>query len=309
MAPSTPTPPERSRILEVLDRHGLAPGPLGLVGEAYGRRHFSAGGALIRFGVGPDLGPRLAEVPAHPLIPRLRASGRLGPGPEDLYLVVDLLPGDDLEASAPGLADPRPVAEDLSAFLTWLHGHRRPRASIGPYVPLVPDFEGSWREGHRALGAWLAERLGPEGRPALDRLDALAPALAFEAGPRLLHNDLHPRNLLTLGGRLSGVIDWECAQAGEADFDLLHLVHWALFPPNPASAFGPVVVPLLGLQARALGVPRLVERLTIYQLEHELCQVVWAGGRFTDDRLRRLGFWLEGGLARWWASVGLPEDL
>ncbi len=43
------------------------------------------------------------------------------------------------------------------------------------------------------------------------------------AEPVVIHRDFHPGNMLWLGGRLSGVVDWVDACLGPAAFDLAHL--------------------------------------------------------------------------------------
>ncbi len=110
----------------------------------------------------------------------------------------------------------------------------------------------------------------------------------------MLHNDFHPKNIIVRDGEFSGVIDWECSQFGEADFDLCHLIHWCLFPPKPDADFRPFLWSLFHASPECVSVPDIAERLTIYQIEHELIQLIWSGGKSEDDRVRRLDAWLEG---------------
>ncbi|HEV2126511.1 MAG TPA: phosphotransferase, partial [Chloroflexota bacterium] len=108
-------------------------------------------------------------------------------------------------------------------------------------------------------------------------------ALAYGVGPRLIHGDLHLANVIVDGGRVSGLVDWEWAGGGEPDVDLAHLVRWAWFPAHPAEeALGPLVgaeqylplIPaLLEAYAEIGSLPRLWERLTIYEIEYDLHQL------------------------------------
>lgn len=44
----------------------------------------------------------------------------------------------------------------------------------------------------------------------------------------------------------------------------------------------------------ASDVPNIEKRLTIYQLEHELNQLIWNGKSQEEERMRRINGWLNG---------------
>ncbi|QHW29752.1 phosphotransferase [Paenibacillus rhizovicinus] len=57
---------------------------------------------------------------------------------------------------------------------------------------------------------------------AFDYIHTHIDSLDYQTGAKRLHNDLHPKNIIINEGRLAGIIDWECSQFGESDFELSH---------------------------------------------------------------------------------------
>jgi aminoglycoside phosphotransferase (APT) family kinase protein len=204
------------------------------------------------------------------------------------YTLLTWLPGDDFvhlyfETT---LAQQEQLGKDISAFLDHLHARSGTHYDIGLYVPAVAAFPGTWREGHQAYWELLRQgTLGLRPKPnsvriledAFRFLNASTEALDFQSGPRLLHNDFHPKNILLHHGNFSGVIDWECSQFGEADFELCHLIHWCLYPPNPTMDFRPFLRALFRSSPKCAQAPDLATRLTVYQVEHEIQQIIWQG--------------------------------
>jgi aminoglycoside phosphotransferase (APT) family kinase protein len=127
-------------------------------------------------------------------------------------------------------------------------------------------------------------------------LQASSAALDAQTGPKLLHNDFHPRNILLSQGKFSGVIDWECSQFGEADFELCHLIHWCLYPPKPGIDFRTFLRGLFEASPQCTRVPHLAQRLTIYQIEHEMQQIIWNGSEAESWRVPHLVRWMDGGV-------------
>jgi aminoglycoside phosphotransferase (APT) family kinase protein len=137
-----------------------------------------------------------------------------------------VVPWFDGERAATHQPDPS-QAPELGRFLAALHA-----------IPPVDLPSNPFREG--PLSARLdrvAERVtamddSPE--RALVRVadDAYAAGLAApeSAAPVWLHGDLHPRNVLTRGGRLAAVIDWGDTTAGDPGVDLA--AAWWLFEPE-----------------------------------------------------------------------------
>ena len=136
-------------------------------------------------------------------------------------------------------------------------------------------------------------------------LQASSAVLDFQTGPKLLHNDFHPRNMLLYQGKFSGVIDWECSQFGEADFELCHLIHWCLYPPKPNIDFRTFLRALFEASPKCTQVPNLAQRLTIYQIEHEMQQIIWNASEAESWRVPRLVRWMDGGVDDLFADLGV----
>jgi aminoglycoside phosphotransferase (APT) family kinase protein len=223
------------------------------------------------------------------------------------YTLLTLLPGDDFVNVFPQttLAQQTQLGEEIAGFLEDLHAITGAQYDIGMYVPVLAGFSGTWREGHQAFWQLLEQSsanifLQPDSRQVFARafqfLRANSAALEDQSGPVLLHNDFHPKNILLDQGKFSGVIDWECSQFGEADFELCHLVHWCLYPPEPGIDFRPFLRALFAASPRCTWVPQLNRRLTIYQIEHEIQQIVWNASDAESWRVPRLVCWMEEGV-------------
>jgi aminoglycoside phosphotransferase (APT) family kinase protein len=223
------------------------------------------------------------------------------------YTLLTGLPGDDFvnAYSETTLAQQQQLGKDVAAFLDGLHALTGTHYDIGLYVPAIPNFAGTWRVGHRRY--WELLKRGTESlqlkpdtigvfETAFQFLDAAADALDVQNGPRLLHNDLHPKNILLDRGRFSGVIDWECSQFGEADFELCHFIHWCLYPPRPDIDYRPFLGALFQAAPTCAQVPGLAERLTIYQVEHEIQQIIWHSSVAEAERVPRIVRWMDGGV-------------
>lgn len=139
--------------------------------------------------------------------------------------------------------DGRPVGEDglplaeaprFGAFLRSLHRTAPPEAPGNPYrgVPLA----------QRAVNveAWM-RRLATATDLITDELRAIW-TRALEASSSVestwIHGDLHPGNVLTADGRITGVIDWGDLTAGDPATDLASA--WMLFgdPGSREALFG-----------------------------------------------------------------------
>jgi aminoglycoside phosphotransferase (APT) family kinase protein len=259
---------------------------------------------------------RFRRIAALPRVPHIQSVGVLDreAGPV-YYTLLTLLPGDDfVNVYGETTVDQQEqLGREVAAFLDSLHTYRGAAYDIGLYVPAIPDFAGTWRAGHERYCEQLEESavalpLQPESRrifaEAFRFLRAFLGVLDAQTGPALLHNDFHPRNILLHRGRFSGVIDWECSQYGEADFDLCHLIHWCAYPPQPGIDFRPFLRALLQVAPRCAQVPDLAKRLTLYQLEHEIQQIIWSGGSAEAERVPRIERWLAGGVEDLLRDVG-----
>lgn len=246
------------------------------------------------------------RVESIPFVPRVKFSGSFeGENGRINYAILDLLPGKDLidVYSLLSLEQQQDLGKDIASFLDSLHSIQGTDYDIGHYVPTVPSFTGTWEDGHRKYWEQLIAGstelpLGEASRKtvkdAFDYLSSSIEALSFQRGPRILHNDFHPKNILVDHGQISGVIDWECSQFGEVDFELSHLIHWCVYPPEHHLDFKPLIGSILRSSPLCTQVPDLPKRLTIYQIEHEINQLIWSGGKAEDTRISRMKDWMEG---------------
>lgn len=249
---------------------------------------------------------RCRRIAALPQVPQIRHVGVLaGEAGPLYYTLLTLLPGDDFVNvyGETTVAQQQQLGKAVAAFLDSLHTYRATYYDIGLYVPALPAFSGSWRMGHQRYWELLKQgtaalQLQPASQRILAEsfrfLGASVGVLDYQTGPTLLHNDFHPKNILLYQGCFSGVIDWECSQSGEADFDLCHLIHWCVYPPHPDIDWRAFLRALLQAAPRCTQVPELARRLTLYQVEHEIQQIIWRGSPAEAERVPRLVRWLEG---------------
>lgn len=247
-------------------------------------------------------------------VPKILHRGVLTREGRDLtYVVLTYLPGEDFVVAYPQttMFQQAQLGHSTAAFLDCLHAIEGDHYDIGLYVPAVRQWPGTWRAGHHRY--W--DKLERESRDlglkdasvavfdkAFRYLRTNAAVLEEQTGPRLLHNDLHPKNILLNRGQFSGVIDWECAQFGEPDFDLCHLLHWCLYPPEPKPDFGPFLSAVFESKPRCTQVPELARRLTLYEIEHDIHQVIWNAPGAEALRVPRVVDWMEGRLEQWFAD-------
>ncbi|MDE2892418.1 MAG: aminoglycoside phosphotransferase family protein [Chloroflexota bacterium] len=163
-------------------------------------------------------------------VPRILGEGRPAAGFPWVWSVVDWIDGE--EASLDRLADPLVAAATLGEFLLAL---RRIDASDAPRsgpetggrgLPLCAR-DGLTRRALRAMAAMpqLDDLLE---LPRLERIWDDAQRLPeYEQPPRWCHFDLHAGNMLALDGRLSAVIDWGMAGAGDPAAELHVAWGWA----------------------------------------------------------------------------------
>ena len=231
------------------------------------------------------------------------------------YTLLTLLPGDDFVNAYPETpqAQQKQLGEAIAGFLDELQELNGAHYDIGLYVPALPHSSGTWRAGHQQYWELLKQeseklQLQPESAQVFERayrfLDASAAVLDFETGPKLLHNDFHPQNIIVSQGEFSGVIDWECSQFGEADFELCHLIHWCLYPPKAHIDFRTFLRALFEASPQCTQVPDLAQRLAIYQVEHEIQQIIWQGREAESWRMPRLVRWMDGGVEDLLREIG-----
>lgn len=221
------------------------------------------------------------------------------------YLIIDYVQGADLWSVIQNLTDVEKynIGTETAHFLDELHSITGASYDIGHYIATVPNWKGSWKEGHlkyvEILRYGITQMdIGAASRETVSKafgyIDENISSLEYQTGARLLHNDFHPKNIIIYEGQLAGIIDWECSQFGEADFELAHLFHWCIYPSNPDNHLSPYLQSVMKHLSSTLGVPNLEKRLIIYQLEHELNQLIWNGLKQEEERMQRINGWLSG---------------
>lgn len=260
---------------------------------------------------------KFRRVAALNFVPKIIHTGVLKREAEPIYyILLDLLPGDDFVNIYQETTETqqKQLGKDVANFLDGLHEFNGTHYDIGLYEPAIPRFSGTWREGHQRYWELLKQKseaiqLKPDTIRIFDRADRFlqesSAVLDYQTGPKLLHNDFHPKNILLCQGKFSGVIDWECSQFGEADFELCHFIHWCLYPPKADIDFRPFLHALFEAAPRCAQVPGLVQRFTIYQIEHEIQQIVWNAAGVESWRVPRLVRWLDGGVDDLFREMGM----
>jgi aminoglycoside phosphotransferase (APT) family kinase protein len=138
------------------------------------------------------------------------------------YTLLTLIPGDDFVNvfSETTIAQQKQLGKDVAIFLDHLHALSGTHYDIGLYLPAIPNFFGTWRVGHQKYWEILKQgtkslQLKPDSisifESAFRFLNESIEALDFQTGPKVLHNDFHPKNILLNQRSFSGVIDWECS--------------------------------------------------------------------------------------------------
>jgi len=223
------------------------------------------------------------------------------------YLILEYIQGCELLTCYKDLPDQsiHDIGVRISDFLSDLHNVKEEKYDIGHYVPIIPDYDKSWRSGHKIYWDDIYHglkntQLPDDVRQALELSDeyinANISSLDYENGPSLLHNDFHYKNIIIQNNTFSGVIDWECSQYGESDFDLIHLLHWSLFPPTKDIDMTQLFNAIFLRYMKKYSIPRIEKRLTIYLMEHDFIQILWSQGKKAEELLPRIKWWVSGGL-------------
>lgn len=239
-------------------------------------------------------------------VPKVHSDGSFNASGQTYhYAISDFVPGDELFSVLTELTKEQQITlgKDIAQFLTELHMITASFYDIGHYIPTIPGYRRSWKEGHIEYTNYLRKALSEIEidfanekviSAALEYINANIDCLDYQTGARLLHNDFHPKNIIVKEGKISGVIDWECSQFGEEDFELAHLFHWCIYPPAQDKEFGALLRSVVENLGFIRSIPDFDKRLTIYQLEHELNQLIWNGKNQLEERTSRIDGWLSG---------------
>lgn len=146
--------------------------------------------------------------------------GEPGPGYPWRWTLVPWIPGDRVSRAED--FEPRSGATDLGAFLRALH---EPAPAAAPYNPFrsIPLMgrDGITRKRIGALTMYTDPGV------VLSAWEASLEVEGHDGPPVWIHGDLHPANLLSVNGQLSGVIDFGDLASGDPATDLA--VAWMLF--------------------------------------------------------------------------------
>lgn len=256
---------------------------------------------------------RLGHIPE---VPQVIGAGTVMLDTPAHYLLQSRMPGNTVRSrwrDTPEDLRPR-LIEGLAGIIGEVHRFPSPAYVIGQYQSAVRGWTGSWLSGHdthvrHLLTAIRQRALTPAQTQLIDAAERFyadhRTALAFSVGPRMFHGDLHLDNVLASEGRITGLIDWEWSYGGgtEPDFDLEALVRWSLYPHDlgdeaddmgvTADDFAQVIPTLLSASPGLQAVPRLMERMTIYQMEHELHHMITWPPRIPTRPTERLRDWVQ----------------
>ena len=302
-------PPDRLLLARALAGIGLPePTRIAPVGRPWRHANWRVGFApdaeqadvLVRIPVHPEVGDTLSPevaaltalegsgLPVVRQYARLRGLGRPAAVSEPLpgrtgeaVMRADPAQG-ALVTSAVGEVMRRLSEVRLQGFGTRAMGNR--------FVPMRPTWTEEWTAriaAFRTVVMASGIHLGSLSRALDEAIDARLGALSSVVDFSLVHGDLQPGNLLFEvgpdGPRLSGVIDWAGALAGDP------FVDWALPLLVTDETLGHVVSGL-GSEAveQALAEPAAAARIELYHLTHLLHRLACAAGpHLRGDRSRQ----------------------
>jgi aminoglycoside phosphotransferase (APT) family kinase protein len=127
-----------------------------------------------------------------------------------------------------------------------------------------------------------------EYRVARAKLDGLKPVLSWLRSyrpspglPVICHGDFHPRNLLVVAGRLTGVVDWPNTVVAEAEFDVASTLNILRFVPADLAAPSKVTRALAAVARYLRGYRRRrrldPDRLAYYEVATAMRALVQTG--------------------------------
>lgn len=204
------------------------------------------------------------------------------------FLILERLPGTTLDEAWPFLstAERRAIIRELADIVRHLHNLEPAAWMENPWV--ADAMAGRYADAYHAPPLLFGELIGsarrarPDASVVLDRTRAfIARRFDVFSGDREVpvHTDLHTRNVLVDGGRISGLIDFEGFRLAPADVELdmlLRSVRWAMTSPLTQS-LGYEQVPQWFQEGypELFAHPRLIDRLEVYEAFWLLVQLHW----------------------------------
>lgn len=227
------------------------------------------------------------------------------------YLIMDYLSGEQLFSIIENLNDNEivKISDEILSFLTQLHNIKADKYDIGHYITIVSSQD-KWLAGHKKYWNYIVDGLRKLKltdtqshllKTADEYIERNIGCLDYQQKPSLLHNDFHYKNIIISGDRVSGIIDWECSQFGEIDFDLIHLLYLSFFSTsnNMKKVFNTTFLS----QMKQHHIFMIEKRLTIYMLEHDFIQLLWCCGSDKDVYTSRIKRYLNGELESYLANL------
>jgi Ser/Thr protein kinase RdoA (MazF antagonist) len=191
-------------------------------------------------------------------------------------LLLSLLPGRPISGTiAPGLT------WDMGALLARLHCHRLERFG-DPWKPAGGSRPDWWALLDAKFETWkpLVNGVLPRDlyRKAIELDAQLFAHLPEPDGPVWAHFDYRPGNVLVVGTRITGLIDFESARGGSADLDFVKIKGrvWDRYPGTKQ--------PFLEGYASVRPVPDVEGTLPYYELRNAFGGIAWCVRRTgTED--------------------------
>ncbi|GAA1078148.1 aminoglycoside phosphotransferase family protein [Kitasatospora arboriphila] len=174
--------------------------------------------------------PRLAPHLPTP-VPEVLGAGRPAEGYPWPWSVYRWLAGENPEPGA--LSEPVLLAEDLAGFVTAMRSITLPAAPQAHRGGPVASLDAATRAAIEELRGIPEEGVDCDAATSVWEEALRAPVR--DGPPVWLHADLMPGNLLVAGGRLTAVIDFGCAGAGDPACDLFPA--WNLLPADAREVF------------------------------------------------------------------------
>jgi Ser/Thr protein kinase RdoA (MazF antagonist) len=169
----------------------------------------------------------------------------------------------------------RRLAREMGALLARLHRHRRDH--FGDENDTDERSAGWWELLHHSHDTWRphCESALPPAlwRAARERYEQLYADLPVPDGPCWVHSDYRPGNILVTGegagSRITGLIDFESARGGSADYDFVKISHYVWDAvPGTRDAFCEGYAALRPL-------PNIDRTLPFYRLHNAIGGIAW----------------------------------
>jgi aminoglycoside phosphotransferase (APT) family kinase protein len=222
------------------------------------------------------------------------------------YLILERLPGTSFDNAWPTLtsAERQRIATDLALIVCRLHALPVAGWMENPWVRDVLESH-RWRDAYHApfeVGPLLVQSAidqRPDQRRLLDNVAEFLEhrSFAFGSTPEcFIHTDLHLRNVLVDGNRISGLIDYEGSRLGAPDVELDMLLRSFRTGRIDDDETGAWIAAFRRAYPDLFRVPNLIARLEAYEALWHLVQLHhWKpGDRWMSDPAASLADLLRG---------------